>query len=91
MIPRLVHKGFRGPVYCTAATADLLAAMLPDSANIQEKDAQREHRKPLYSVTHALHSLRQLHAVTAQAFCRAIEQQLGWRTELPGPAQTVEI
>lgn len=63
LIPRLVHKGFRGPVFCTAATADLLAAMLPDSANIQEKDALRERRKPLYSVTHALRSLRQLQAV----------------------------
>ena len=50
LIPRLVHKGFRGPVYCTAATADLLAVMLTDSANIQEKDAQRERRKPLYTV-----------------------------------------
>lgn len=63
LIPRLVRKGFRGPIYCTEATADLLAAMLPDSASIQEKDAEREHRKPLYSVTHALNCLRQLHAV----------------------------
>ncbi len=64
LIPRLVHKGFRGRIYCTAATADLLAVMLTDSANIQEKDAQREGHDPLYTVDQALHSLRQLEPVS---------------------------
>ena len=64
LIPRLVHKGFRGRIYCTAATADLLAVMLTDSANIQEKDAQREGHDPLYTVGQALHSLRQLEPVS---------------------------
>lgn len=38
-LPTLVRHGYRGPIYCTPATADLCAAMLPDSAHIQEKDA----------------------------------------------------
>ena len=38
LLPRLSAWGFRGPVYCTAATVDLLQVMLKDSAYIQEKE-----------------------------------------------------
>jgi metallo-beta-lactamase family protein len=38
-LPNLVKQGFRGPVYCTPATRDLLRLMLLDSARIQEEDA----------------------------------------------------
>jgi metallo-beta-lactamase family protein len=36
-LPSLVRGGFDGPVYCTAATRDLTAVMLADSARIQEE------------------------------------------------------
>ena len=45
LIPRLVRKGFSGPIYCTAATADLCRIMLLDSAHIQEKDLERINRR----------------------------------------------
>ncbi|MEW6719032.1 MAG: MBL fold metallo-hydrolase [Thermodesulfobacteriota bacterium] len=45
LIPKLVKDGFRGPVHCTEATADLLNIMLPDSGHIQERDAEWETRK----------------------------------------------
>ena len=45
LIPRLVKKGFNGPIYCTAATADLCRIMLLDSAHIQEKDLERINRR----------------------------------------------
>jgi len=38
--PRLVAEGFRGPVLCTHATADIAAQMLADSAKIAEEDAK---------------------------------------------------
>jgi metallo-beta-lactamase family protein len=38
-LPTLVRAGFRGPIYCTAATADISTVMLKDSAKIQEEDA----------------------------------------------------
>jgi metallo-beta-lactamase family protein len=45
LIPRLVRKGFRGPIYCTPATADLCRIMLLDSAHIQEKDLERINKR----------------------------------------------
>ena len=39
-IPLLVKKGFTGRVVCTRATADACAYLLPDSAHIQEQDAE---------------------------------------------------
>ena len=44
-LPLLVKKGFKGNIYCTDATADLLDVMLKDSAYIQEKDAENQSRK----------------------------------------------
>lgn len=41
-LPNLVAQGFRGPIYCTPATRDLMAIMLSDSARIQEEQAELE-------------------------------------------------
>src|SRR2546422_2192296 len=38
-LPTLVTAGFRGPIYCTAATQDLAALVMHDSAKIQQQDA----------------------------------------------------
>lgn len=43
-LPVLVKNGFSGPVYCTDATADLCGILLPDSAHLQEEDAERANR-----------------------------------------------
>lgn len=75
LLPRLSTLGFRGPIYATAASADLLGVMLRDSAFIQEKEAEREnkahHRKhrgqhesaPLYTVAQAEACLRQIRSI----------------------------
>ncbi len=44
-LPNLVKQGFKGPIYCTPATADLLAFMLLDSAHIQESEAEYLNEK----------------------------------------------
>jgi len=66
-IPNLVKQGFRGPVVCTTATADLCGAMLLDSGHIQEEDVEyvnRQRRKfgeppvePIYTQEDAAASL----------------------------------
>ena len=63
MLPRLVADGFRGPIYATDATCELLEVMLLDAAHIQEKDTEWENRwrarkgkkqiKPLYVTSDA--------------------------------------
>jgi len=71
-LPVLARSGFRGPVYCTAATRDLLGILLPDSARIQEEEAEYagRHRysrhspaRPLYTEADAAKSLKLLKAV----------------------------
>ena len=77
LLPRLSMLGYRGPVYATQATIDLLEVLLPDSAHIQEKEAewQLRHRRrggkdergvqpPLYTVAQALASLKLLRPVS---------------------------
>jgi metallo-beta-lactamase family protein len=60
LLPRLAAQGFAGPVYATAATGELLGVMLPDSAHLQEKEAERERTAPLYTVAEAQACLGQL-------------------------------
>ncbi|HGG57192.1 MAG TPA: MBL fold metallo-hydrolase, partial [Nannocystis exedens] len=71
-IPRLVRLGFRGPIYCTQATADLCALLLPDSGHLQEEDARYANKrhftrhkpaKPLYSEKEAQNALKQLRPI----------------------------
>ena len=40
MLPILVNEGFEGKIYCTAATRDIAAFILNDSAMIQEQDCE---------------------------------------------------
>ena len=65
-LPRLVSKGYKGPVFATPGTCDLLGVMLPDAAHLQEEEARYARQKgyskhspalPLYSVEDAEQSL----------------------------------
>lgn len=44
-LPLLGKAGYAGPVFATAATIDMTALILRDSAHIQEQDAERHNRK----------------------------------------------
>jgi metallo-beta-lactamase family protein len=46
-LPRLVKLGFKGPVFTSRATADLLKILLPDSARLQEEDSDYRNRHDL--------------------------------------------
>ena len=47
-VPLLVKRGFAGPIYAQAATADLMPIMLLDAASLSEQDAEHanDHRRP---------------------------------------------
>jgi metallo-beta-lactamase family protein len=71
-LPRLVADGFRGRVFCTPGTRDLCSLVLPDSAHIQEEDAQEANRRgyskhhpalPLYTTQDAARALTLLQPV----------------------------
>ena len=67
-LPLLVKRGFRGDIYCTDATADLLDVMLKDAGYIHEKEAEWKNKKneragrpmvePLYTFNDAVESLK---------------------------------
>ncbi len=68
-LPALVREGFTGPAHATAATAELAAIILRDSAHLQEEDAENARRygwskhaepRPLYTSEDAERAIRQL-------------------------------
>jgi len=67
-LPRLVRNGYKGPIYANVATRELCQLLLPDSAHLQEEDAQYAAKKhytnhkpplPLYTVAEAQVALTQ--------------------------------
>lgn len=68
LLPKLAKEGYRGPVWCTAPTADLLEYMLADAGRIQESDTARRNRRydragedmfePLYNEADGLRAWR---------------------------------
>jgi metallo-beta-lactamase family protein len=68
-LPLLIKRGFAGPVFCSQATSDLCAILLPDSGHLQEKDAEFANRHrfskhkpalPLYTEEDARIALKHL-------------------------------
>jgi len=89
-VPRLVKQGFKGPVFCTAGTAELSHLVLPDSGRIQEEDARQANRHgyskhspamPLYDEADAHRALSHFHPV---GFHRQIEVAEGVTVEFKG-------
>lgn len=44
LLPKLVRDGYRGPIYCTPETRELLVIMLRDSAHLMTKDIEWENK-----------------------------------------------
>ena len=71
-VPRLYKAGYRGRIYCTTGTRDLLHILLPDAGYLQEEEARLANRGgysrhrpalPLYTRAEAEESLELLTAV----------------------------
>lgn len=89
-LPRLVRQGFRGPVYCSRGTADLLKILLPDSARLQEEEADYRNRHkitkhlpalPLYTEDDAREALKLFSVVknTGESFQVAADMRAEFR------------
>jgi metallo-beta-lactamase family protein len=71
-VPKLCKRGYRGRIFCTEGTRDLLRILLPDSGHLQEEAARHANRQgysrhhpalPLYTRAEAEASLEQLASV----------------------------
>ncbi|MEN6462503.1 MAG: MBL fold metallo-hydrolase [Syntrophomonas sp.] len=73
LIPKLSAHGFKGPIYCSHATEELVKVMLPDSGYIQESEVERKNRKlkragspllePIYTTRDAVECLSQFKSI----------------------------
>jgi len=68
-LPLLVKNGYKGKIYCTEATKDLVKVILLDSAKIQEEDARKANENnyakhktalPLYTIEDAAETLTRI-------------------------------
>ena len=72
-LPVLVKRGFKGPIYCTAATHKLLHLLLFDAAHLQEEEARYANKegstkhkpaKPLFTVADVQKTLPLIRNIT---------------------------
>src|SRR5690348_12035696 len=78
-LPRLVSSGFGGPVFANAATQELCALLLPDSAHLMEEDAGHATRHgysshkpalPLYTQEEVVPALKRFASMPRLGECR---------------------
>lgn len=92
-IPQLYREGFNGQIYCTKSTMELCSIMLPDSGQIQERDAEEENQRrlrtgepfvgPLYGVEDALDCLMLFRGVPYQ-YKVSIDENISFRFQDAG-------
>jgi metallo-beta-lactamase family protein len=70
-LPVVVREGFKGPIYLTTATAELVEIVLLDSGRLQEEFAERhmrwERRHPIDAVAASKGSEQEYEAAVAEA------------------------
>lgn len=81
-VPRLVKQGFRSPIYCTPATAELAEILLLDAAHLQVEDAEYLNRKGLTKHKPALPLFDESDARAALALLKPVPK--GETRELDG-------
>lgn len=95
--PLLVKKGFKGKIFCTKSTKDLLEIVLPDAGHIQEEEfkffskkkiAEHDLKEPLYTREDGLKVLELVEAVDfhQKVKFRDIEFEFFWAGHIVGAA-----
>ena len=76
LLPRLVSRGFRGPIFCSQASRSVTALILQDAGEIQEEEARYARREgysrhrdpqPLYTLEDARHAIQSLRPIDFDA------------------------
>ena len=80
-LPRFVRHGFRGPVFCSRGTSDLLKILLPDAARLQEEEADYRNR---HKITKHVPALPLYTEEDARAALQLIQT-------VPNTGQTIQI
>jgi metallo-beta-lactamase family protein len=92
-LPKVVSAGYRGPIYCDAATRELCQLLLLDSAHLQEEDAKFAAKKhysshanplPLYTTPDAQATLSQFKEIP-RSDTFTISPEFSVRTHDAGP------
>ena len=77
-LPLLARNGFRGPVYCTAATRDLCRILLADSGHLQEEEAEYLNRHRLSKHKPALPLYTREDAARCMKLFSPVDYAAGW-------------
>lgn len=73
LLPRLVNKGFEGPIYCTRPSRGLISLILQDAGHLQEEQARFARKKgyslhkdpaPLYTSKDSRKTIKMLKPLT---------------------------
>lgn len=78
-LPLLRKQGFRGPIYCSAATRDLAEVLLKDSGRLQEEDARFANRHGFSRHQPALALFTEADAIAVMAQFHPVP----WQQEVP--------
>ena len=57
-VPQLHNAGFEGRIFSTEPSKDFAEALLLDAEHMMREDAEKKHKKPLYTIDDIVHALK---------------------------------
>jgi metallo-beta-lactamase family protein len=82
LLPKLVHEGFRGKVYCTAATAELSGLFLMDYAHLQEHEAESRQERYEQDTMRVIYPKVPLYATSHVRACFPLYHPVGYESSI---------
>jgi metallo-beta-lactamase family protein len=79
LLPKLYKEGFRGPIHCTQATADIARIVMSDSARIQVEDVEHKKKRHARQKRSSPHALEPLYTVENAEACASLFQGTRYR------------
>ncbi len=79
LLPKLVKEGFKGKIFCTAATAEIAQIILLDSAKIQEEDVEHKRKRHKKEGRESKHPALPLYTIEDAEACIPLFSQVEYR------------